>query len=178
MHPRLSVTNIFLLISFFFSLITLVYPELYIFWINDAYLMEHNYLYVALQFLFYGFIHNSLLWIVVNFLFVYYFWNEVETMLGDKKFLLFYVVWTIIIWLSLLLWGTGNTVWMNGISTGFIAYYTYELYKRGNPSYRSGLTALAVNIVLWVVPWISMLAIITGGIYGWIVFQINKKLLK
>jgi hypothetical protein len=45
-----------------------------------------------------------------------------------------------------------------------MTYYTLELYKRGNPDYRGGLTAIAVNVALGFVPGISLAGHILGAV--------------
>lgn len=173
----LSVTNIFVIISFFSTLIVMLFPELYLFGMNNVFLSEGNYLYFSLQFLFYSFIHGGLFHFISNSLFLYYFWNEVERILKDAKYLGFFVLTTLSVAFSILIWWSGNTVWISGFCMAVMTYYTLELYYRWNTDYRWGLTAIAINVALGFIPWISLIWHFSWAICWFLFFHFNKRVL-
>lgn len=174
----LSVSNIFIIISFISTLIVLLFPELYVFGMNDIFLNEHNYLYFVIQIFMYSFIHGWFFHFFSNALFLMYFGNEVERFIWDKKYLLFFVFVTLSVCIWILLWWSGNTVGISWFCMALLTYYTLELYNRWNPDYRGWITAIGVNIAIGFMPWISLLGHFFWAISWFLFYQFNKKFLK
>jgi rhomboid protease GluP len=174
----LSLTNIFIILSFFLTLLVSLYPELYQFWMNGIFLWEKNYLFLGIQFLTYSFIHGGILHFVSNALFLFYFWNEVENDIKDIKYLSFFFFTTLFIWIMILSFEADNTVGISWFWLAIMTYYTLELKRRGNPDYRWGLTAIFVNVALGFIPGISLIGHFFWVISGIAFFYVNKKLLK
>jgi membrane associated rhomboid family serine protease len=93
----LSFTNILIIVSFLFTLAVTLFPELYVFGMNTIFLEEKNYLYFVLQFFFYSFIHGGILHFLSNALFLLYFGNELEKLLKDTKYIIFFLFTTLFV---------------------------------------------------------------------------------
>lgn len=173
----ISVSNILIIISSIFTFTALFNPDIYIFWMNDFYLNQGKYHLFFMQFFTSNFLHGSILHLLMNAIFLYYFWNIVEVLLGRKKYILFFLSSVFFIGISILLFGTWNTIWISGFCMALLTYYTFELKRKNNPEYKGGITAIIINVWIGLSPGISLVGHLFWAIY-WFIFckLIQKKI--
>lgn len=165
----MSISNTLILISLATTILATINPDFYNFWMNLVYLNIWDYTGLILQFILYQFLHWWILHLFSNSIFIYLFWNPLESLIWKKKFLIFFVLSSIFVWVLLLLFSSWNTIWISGFCMALLSYYTLELYKKWNPEYKWWITAIILNIAIWFVPWISLVWHLFWAI-AWIIF--------
>ncbi len=157
---KFTISNIFILISAFATFIAMAFPEHNInwyWWTNSYYLYDWNYPRFFIQFFTGTFLHWWMLHFAMNSIFIYYFWNIVEIMLWAKKYFSFFIFVVIFNWIWLSIFAPEqNTIWISGFALALLAYYTLELRAQKNPEYTGWITAIIINLWIWLMPWISL----------------------
>ena len=173
-----SVSNILILISAIFTVFASLYPQIYMFWVNNTFLDAGQYHIFFIQFFTGTFLHGWLFHLFANSLFLYLFWNILEMLIWKNKFIIFFVFIVIFngVWLSIFAWG--NTIGISGFCMALLSYYTLELRWRNNPEYKWWITALVLNVWIWFMPGISLLWHLFWAIWGVIFYYIMKEYLK
>jgi membrane associated rhomboid family serine protease len=175
---KLSVSNIFIFISIFVTFLSFFFDTIFAFWMNHFFINQQNYLLVTVQFLLYQFIHWWILHLFSNAIFIYIFWNQVEILLWEKKYFLFFVLNTIFVWVALLFLSSGTTVWISGFAMAILAYVFLELKKRNNPEYKWAWVFLLINIFIWLWSSISLVGHLFWAIFWIIYFVVLNENLK
>ena len=173
-QKKLTISNILILISLFFTLLTTTYSNFIIFWMNEKFLNSWIYHIFIIQFFTYSFIHAWILHFVSNSLFLYIFWNLVEQLLWKRKFIIFFVFTTIFNWVMLIWLSNWNTVGISGFAMALLTYYTLKLKERNNNEYKWWITALILNIIVWLHPWVSLIWHLFWAI-AWLIFYLFNK---
>ena len=177
-YNRKTVSNVLIWLSLIFTASAYVHNGLYNFWMNDFFLKQWMYHIYFMQFFTSVFLHWGFFHLFFNSVFVYYFWNQVEMMLGKKKYIIFFLFSIFLIWGWLTMFSEGNTVWISGFCLALLAYFTLELKARRIDEYKWWMTAIVVNLAVWLHPQISLLGHLFGVI-AWVIFYyINKNFLK
>ena len=151
------------------ALAIVFFPELYVFGMHRYNFDTWLYHLWIVQFFSSQLLHWGALHLFMNIIFIGYFWNTIERLLGYQKMLLFFVLNSIFLWLLLTFLSLVNTVWASGFAMAILAYYTLELYSVRHPDYQWGITALVINIWIWFMPGISLLWHLWGALF-WAVF--------
>lgn len=175
MKLKTTISNILILISTIITLIAFFEPTLYTLWINRIFLdqwIRHIYF---LQFFIWTFLHWGILHLFFNSIFIFYFWNIVEWLIWVKKYILFFVFVSIFNWIWITIFSNSNNVWISGFCMALLSYYTLELKSRNNIEYKWWITAIIVNIAVWLSPQISMLWHLLWAIAGVIYYLLTKK---
>ncbi len=175
---KISISNTLILLSIIFTTITYIYPNFLIFGINNYFYNKWDYLIYFLQFFSWSFIHWGILHLLMNSIFLYYFWNPLEQIIGRKKYLIFFITTTIFLWFLITHTTNSNTIWISWFAMALLSYYTILLYNLKNPEYKWWITALLINIWIWLIPWISLSGHFFWAIYWLIFFMISKRLKK
>jgi len=171
---KLNITNSLIIISIIFTIISFQKEDILFFWMNNYFLNSWEYFELFLQFCFYSFIHGSIMHLAFNSLFLYIFWNQVEEILWSKKYLIFFVLNTIFVWISILIFSKANTVWISWFGMALISFYTFYLYRKKDSEYKWWITAIIINIIIWFSPTISLVWHLFWAIFGLIYFIIYK----
>lgn len=167
-----TISNSLIASSAIFTLLTFIMPSIYRFGMNDIFLNAWLYPYWVLQIFSSQFLHGSIMHLAMNAIFILYFGNVLEWIIGKNKMLLFFISCSIFIWVSLTLLSNANTVWISWFALAVLTCYTLILWKKWSPEYSWGVTAIVVNIAIWFSPWISFIGHFSGMIFGaiyWIV---------
>jgi len=175
MKNKLTISNLLILLSWIFTLAVYINPDLYQYWINKYFFYKWDYLIYFIQFFSWTFIHSWITHFLMNSVFLYYFWNPLENIIWRKKYLIFFITCTIILGLTISNLSDWNTVWISWFAMALLSYYTVLLYSLKNPQYKWWITALAINIGIWILPWISLVWHLFWSIYWIIFFWITKK---
>ena len=174
MFNRITVSNFLIFISGIFTLFAITYPELYVLWINNVFIDRGVYYLYLIQIFTGTFLHWGIIHFLFNSLFLYIFWNTLEILIWKNKFIVFFIFSTIFIWVMLFFTSKWNTVWISGFAMALLAYYTLELKSRNNIEYKWWITALVINIWIWIHPWISLYWHLFWAI-AWVIFYIITK---
>lgn len=183
MDRDFTFSNTLILISVFFTMLTYIYPNIYVLGINTYFLNLGNYLIYFIQFFTWTFLHAWFLHLLLNSIFIYYFWNIIEALIWRKKFIIFFIFSTIFIWLLITNISYNNdlgvnTVWISWFAMALLTFYTLELKRRNNPEYKWWITALVLNIWIGLLPQISLLGHLFWAIAWLIFYLIHKDYLK
>lgn len=170
----LNISNSLIIISAIFTFFSFKDSEFLIFWMNDFFLVQWDYLKLFFQFCFYSFLHWSILHLVFNSLFLYIFWNKVEEYMGKKDYFIFFIFVTILNWISLLILSSWNTIWISWFAMALLAFYTLMLYQVRDNEYKWWITALIINILIWFSAQISLVWHLFWAIFWWIFFYLHK----
>ena len=176
---KFTISNLFILISIVFTAIWYLSSQFITeWWINNFYLKEWNYFHYILQIFSWTFIHGWILHLFMNSIFIYYFWNVVEIILWKTKYIIFFVLFVIFNWIILAYLNNSNVIGISWFAMAILTYYTLELKKLNNPEYKWWITAIIINLAIWLYPWISMLWHFNWVIF-WIIFYfLNNDFLK
>lgn len=173
-----TISNFLILICVFLTLLVMFDDRLYILWMNNLFLEKGLYHIYILQFFTWSFLHWSIMHLVFNCLFIYFFWNIIEWIIWKKKFIIFFIFVTIFNGVLLSLIDAWNTIWISWFCMALISYYTLELKSRNDPEYKWWITALILNVWIWFIPWISLFWHLFWAIAGVIYYLINKNFFK
>lgn len=171
---KLSISNILILISLLWTLLVITYPGLVIFWMNKWFLSTWNYNIYILQYFTYSFLHGWAFHFLTNSLFIYLFGNIVEQLLWKKKYILLVIFVTIFNWIIITWLSNANTIWISGFAMALLTYYTLKLREKNNQEYKWWITALILNIWIWLLPWISLIWHFSW-VVAWFIFYILTK---
>lgn len=160
-----SVSTLLIALAFVFTLTSLINPQVFLFWMNGYFFERWMYHYWILQFFSSQLIHGGLLHLLMNSIFILYFWNILELYLWSKKTLMFFICNSVFLWIIITFFGSANTVGISGFVLAILSYYTLLLYSQKNPEYQWGITAIVINVLIWLSPGISLL-----GHLGWTIF--------
>jgi membrane associated rhomboid family serine protease len=175
---KLSFSNVLLVICLIITLISFNIEEMYIFWMNNYFLDRWLYHVYFFQFFSSTFIHWSILHLLMNSVFLVFFWNIVEKILWYKNMIIFYIFAAVFVWLWISYFSNWNTVWMSGFLMALLSYYTLYLYDKNDPEYKWWVTAIFVSVIIWLDPGISFYWHFFGSIAWILFFLFNKKFLK
>lgn len=154
---KYSISNILIFISIIFTIIGHFFPWFISEWsINNYYLESWNYFHYFIQFFSWTFLHWWIMHILMNSIFIYYFWNILEIIIWKKKYLIFFIITTISIWILLTTLTNDATIWISWFAMAVLSYFTLELKSKNNPEYKWWITAIIINIWIWLYPWISL----------------------
>lgn len=173
----LSISNIFIFISVIFTFIASLFPNIYMFGMSSFFLEKGNFPFVWIQFILYSFLHWWIFHLFFNSIFIYYFWNIIEKIMGKKKYLIFFIWNTLFLWWILLFFSSANTVGISGFCMALLMYYTLYLKEKNDSEYKWWITAIIVNIAITIYPEISLLGHLFGAIF-WGLFRLGEKVLK
>ncbi len=168
---KITVSNFLILICIFVTLISFFMPKILIFWMNDFFILNKNYVWFIVQFILYQFLHWWIFHLLSNSIFIYIFWNQIEFLIWKKSYILFFILNTIFTWLFLLFLSDWNTIWISGFAMAILAYIFLELKKRNNPEYKSAWIFLLINISIWFSSDISLIWHLFWAIF-WIIYYI------
>jgi len=178
MYKNISISNILILISAIFTIISYIFPWLFILGLNNYFLAEWNYSIFIIQLFSSNFLHWWIMHLLFNSIFIYFFWNILELLIWKQKYILFFIFIVIFNGLLIILYSEWNTIWISWFCMALLSYYTLELKSRNNPEYKWWITALIINIWIWLTPGISLLWHLFWAI-GWIIYYfLNKEYLK
>lgn len=169
-----SLSNIFIAISFITTAVVISIPEYYSYWINSFYLEQWFIHIFIFQLFIWIFMHWWILHLLVNSLFIFFFWNIVENLIGIKQYILLFLITLFITGTSLILLTNGNTVWISWFAMSLLWFYTARLYKIWDPEYKWWITAIIINIVIWLSPGISLIWHLSGAVI-WIIYGLFYK---
>lgn len=172
---KITFTNILIIISLFFTILWYFLPEIFIFWLNELFINNWNYLVYFVQLILYSFIHWWFVHFFMNGIFLYIFWNPLEILIWRKKYILFFIFSILFNWILLTYFVSwSNTVWISGFCLAIMTYYVLELKSRNNPEYKWWITALVLNLWIWFIPGISLFGHLFWLI-SWIIFYFSNK---
>ena len=172
--PKYTFSNILIFISLVFTIFSYMYPEVYILGINNIFLDRWLYHIYIIQFFTWTFLHGNILHFLMNSIFIYYFWNNVEYLIWKKRFFSFFIFTTVFIWIMVTNFSNVNTVWISWFAMALLSYYTLELKSKNNPEYKWGITALIINIWIGLHPQISLLWHLFWAV-AWLIFYLINK---
>lgn len=177
---KLTFSNILIVISIIFTVIWYMFPEFILKWsINNYYLYLWNYFHWIIQFFTGTFLHWGLLHLLMNLIFIYYFWNILEIIMWRNKYILFFILSVIFNGVLLSYFASNSyTIWISGFALAIITYYTLELKALNNPEYKWWVTAIIINIWIWFYPWVSLYWHLFWAIFWIIFFYLNNDFMK
>jgi membrane associated rhomboid family serine protease len=174
MKNKITFSNILILVSIIFTTIWYFDPKfIQEWWINNFY--KQNILHYFFQFFSWSFIHWWITHLFMNSIFIYYFWNQLEEYIWRKKYIIFFISCIIFLWFIITKTTNHNTIWISWFAMALLSYYTILLYHLKNPEYKWWITAIIINIWIWIIPWISLIWHAWWTIYGIIFYLITKK---
>jgi len=178
MYINKTFSNFLIYCSIFFTLLSFIIPNILLFGINDFFIVNWKWYMIFIQFFVWSFLHWSFMHLLFNSIFIYYFWNILELLIWKKKMIYFFIFTVFFIGTMLLINIKWNTIWISWFAMALLSYYTLELKSRKNPEYKWWITALILNIAIWLVPWISLLWHLYWAI-AWVIFYfLNKELFR
>jgi hypothetical protein len=175
MELKFTFSNMLVLVSLIVTVIAFFVPGIYAFGINNYFLDLWLYHIYVIQFFTWTFLHWSVMHLLANSIFIFFFWNIVELIIWRKKYMIFFLFIVLFNGILLSLLSSWNTIWISWFAMALIAYYTLELKSKNDPEYKWWITAIIINIWIWFVPWISLLGHLFWAIWWIIYYLINKE---
>jgi len=177
---KFTFSNFLILISILFTVIGYLIPWFISEWsINNRFLYQNNYFHWVIQFFTWTFIHWGLLHLLMNSIFIYYFWNILELVMWKNKYISFFILSVIFNWVLLSYFASSQyTIWISWFALAIITYYTLELKSQKNPEYKWWLTAIIINLWIWFYPWVSFYWHLFWVVFWIIFFYLTKDFIK
>lgn len=176
---RLNISIILIIISIIFTFLAFYNQDLYIFWMNTYFLNNWSYPQFILQFFSSNFIHWWFIHLLFNSIFIIYFWTFVENNIWKNKYILFFILNAFFVWWAVLLFSNANnTVWISWFWLAVLTYYTLLLKEYKLDAYKWWITAILINIFIWLWSWISFVWHFFWAIFWLLFFIFNKKFTK
>ena len=181
-NKELSISNILIWLSFFATILSIFNSNLFIFWMNNYFLNRWEYHFYILQFFTSNFLHWWVMHLFFNSMFIYYFWNQIESIIWKKRYILFFLISIILtgIWLTIIWLHTQptNTIWISWFCMALITYYTIHLKNINHPDFRWWITAIIINLAIWLQPQISLFWHFFWVISGILFYYFDDRFLK
>ncbi len=178
MQNKITISNSLISLSIIATLMATVLPDGQIYWnwwTNSYFLEQWDIAHFILQFFTGTFLHWWILHLIMNSIFIIYFWNMVELMIWKRKYFFFFVFIVVFNWILLSIFAPyQNTIWISWFALALLSYYTLELWSQKNPEYTGWITAIIINIWIGFVPWISLYWHLFWVIWGIIFYFIIK----
>jgi membrane associated rhomboid family serine protease len=171
---KFTVSNILILISVIFTIVWYLNPQFISEWSINTFYLKENFFHYIIQFFTWSFIHWGFLHLLMNSFFIYYFGNILEINMWRKKYIIFFIFSILFIWILLTNLSNNITIWISWFAMALLSYYTLELKSIKNPEYKSGITAILLNIAIWFYPGISLYWHLFWVI-AWIIFYYITK---
>lgn len=165
--------------SLVFTIIWFIIPDIFIFWLNKVFISSWQYILFLFQIFISNFLHGDIFHFLFNALIILIFWRQLELLIWSKKFIIFFIFISVFngFFITLLSWNA-TTIWISWFCMAIISYYVMELKSQNNPEYKWWITALVLNIIVWLLPWISLFGHLFWAI-GWVIFYLlNKEFLR
>ena len=179
MNLKITISNILILVAALFTLLASYDPSFYQYGLNDSFIQKWDYHIFLMQIFTSQFLHGWIIHLIMNAIFILVFWSVIENMLGEKKYIFFFVFTSIFIWIALILLSSPytNTVWISGFVMAIVAYHTLDLKSKNHPDYKGWITVLIINILFWFAWGVSLLGHLFGAI-SWVIYYYILRILK
>lgn len=164
-----TISNTLILLSIIFTVLSMVLPIVPYLGLNSYFFDTGIYHIWIVQIFTSQFLHGGVLHLVFNGIFVYYFWNILEIIIGKKRMLLFFILNAIFVGVLLTFTTSVTTIGISSFALALLTYYTLVLWKQWNPEYTGGITAIVLNILIGFVPGISFLGHFFGMLF-WLLY--------
>ena len=171
-----SFSNILIILSFIITGMSFFMSNILIYGMNSFFLMQWLYVQFIIQFLLYQFLHGGILHLLSNSFFIYLFGNQVESIIGRSKFIVFFLFNALFVGISLLFYANGNTIGISGFAMAILSYVFLELKAQRNPEYRSAGVFLLINIAIGFTGNISLVGHLSGAIFGIIFYYLRNEM--
>lgn len=153
----ISFSNLLVILSIVFTAYLNYNNDVIIYWMNNYFIDRWQYLDLFIQFVYYNFLHGWIFHLIFNSIFLLYFWNLVEKELWLNKYILFFLFSTILTGIAILNLSTANTIWISWFWIALLTYYTFMLKNKWDSEYKWWITAIIINIIIWLWSWVSFI---------------------
>ena len=170
-----SFANTLIILSAILTLVSFYMSDILAFGMNSYFLSQWLYMQVIVQFLLYQFLHGGVFHLLSNSFFLYIFGNQIEVLIWRGRFILFFLLNTVFVGVSLLFFAQGNTIGISGFAMAILSYIFLELRSRQNPEYRSAGVFLLINIAIGFTGNISLVGHLSGAIFGLVFYYFRNE---
>lgn len=116
--------------------------------------------------LLFQFLHWWVFHLLMNSIFLYQAWPEVESRMSRQNFIRFFIGTTLFVAIALALFSNGLTIGMSGFCMALLAYLWIDLYSTRHPMAHQILIMLVLNILLGLSGNISFVGHFFGAMWG------------
>ncbi|MDD2565330.1 MAG: rhomboid family intramembrane serine protease [Candidatus Gracilibacteria bacterium] len=169
-----SLSNTLIGLSAFATVLTYIIPTILNFGMNNYFISSSNYIFFGVQIILYQFLHGGFIHLFSNSIFLFLFGNQLENTIGRKKYMVFFILNTFFVALSLLVFSGGNTIGISGFAMALLAYIFLLLRKNKHPDYKAAGLFIAINIFIGIDSNISFVGHLSGVIFGIIFYYISS----
>lgn len=171
-----TISNSLLLLSLLATIASYIIPNFNQFWMHIIYIVDGNYIIVFIQFILYQFIHAGFLHLLSNAIFIYIFGNQLEQLIWKNKYLLFFILNTLFVGISILIFSDWVTVWISWFALA-ILWYLMMVYKNlDKREFNWAVVLVIINIMAWLSENISFVWHFSWAIFGVLFYLIINKL--
>lgn len=152
-----SATNTLILLASIITTFVLLNPDYLKYWINDYFLSEWKYHIFTIQLFFWACMHGWIFHLLWNSIALFLFWNIVEKILWNIKYLLF-ILWILFFnGIIITILSNWNTVWLSWLVMALLWFYAVYLYKNNDKEYKWWITAMFLYTIIWLLPQVSFI---------------------
>lgn len=171
-----SFSNLLIALSVIATLLYWSNPEVGIFGMNALFFLEKSYGNLILQFSLYQFFHGDIFHILFNGYALYIYGNQAELLMGQKKYMTFFLLNTVFVGFAVIFLSTGNTIGISGFVMSILSYIYLELRTLRHPGAQSVGFFLFLNIAIGLLGNISFVGHFFGALFGMIFYMVTKKI--
>ena len=121
------------------------------------------------------FLHANLLHLMMNWLFIYQSWPEVESRMSRRNFIRFFIGSTLFVAVALAIFSSGITIGMSGFCMALLSYLWIDLYTTRHPMANQIAIMLVLNILLGLSGNISFVGHFFGAVWGIVWWKFFKQ---
>lgn len=168
-YPLHYFSHALILISVVISIAGFFFPDLkHLFGLHQISLGWDGWIIVLWQLVLYQFLHGDILHILMNSIFLYQAWPEIENRMSPTRFRVFFLLNTLFV--AGALWflapSYSITIGISGFCMALLAYLWIDLHTTRHPMANQILVMLVINILLGFTGNISLIGHASGAVFG------------
>ena len=167
-YPKEYFSHALILIAVIIAFIGFAFPKLILlFGLHRIPLDGDGPVMLVGQVFLYQFLHGDPLHILMNSIFLYQAWPEIENRMSPIRFRIFFLLNTLFVALALWFFAPYSlTIWISGFCMALLSYLGIDLYTTWHPMASQILVMLVINIAIGLTGNISFVGHASGALFG------------
>lgn len=175
--PQKYISHALIIVMVIVTLLKYMQPAMALYGFNALNILNKDYMWAVVQLVLYQFLHGDWIHLLMNAYFLYTAGPMLESRMSSSSFLLFFLIGTLFVAGALYFFAPmTTTIGISGFCMALLAYLWIDLYTLHSPAASQIAILLFVNIVIGLLPGISMVGHAAGAVWGVLWWVITKRL--